>query len=163
MRLLIHDLPAGVVEGMNPADTLTVDANGKAAPCQGCFRCWLKNPGYCFMKDRLQHAGALFGASGEVLIISENLYGGFSQGVKRVLDRSISVSLPFFTYRGGSLHHIRRYRNTVHLTVVLYGDMTQEEKQTAKELVEANRVNGGYETANLIFAADAAEAGRIAV
>ena len=38
-----------------------IDANRKAACCQGCFRCWLASPGQCVMKDDLQTVGAQIG------------------------------------------------------------------------------------------------------
>jgi len=153
VKLLIHDLPDELFSTLSlPEDGMTViAANGKFAPCQGCFACWLKTPGHCFIKDELQHIGALFGKSDEVIIISENWYGGYSAAVKRVLDRSISTSLPFFTYRGGSLHHRRRYKNEWRLKVILYGDFSDAEKETAHAIVEANRSNLGCRSASLFI------------
>lgn len=31
-----------------------IEADGKYAPCQGCFGCWTKHPAASFMKDALQ-------------------------------------------------------------------------------------------------------------
>jgi len=173
MRLIVHDLKEedfgalGVVASENAkgaggsGDTQVIAAAAmKAAPCQGCFGCWLKLPGYCVLKDSLQHMGALFGRADEVVLISEAVYGGFSEPVKRVLDRSISISLPFFTYRGGKMRHMRRYKNKPRLTFVLYGDITESEKAVAQGIVDANKSNGGYEEAKLLFAAGAADVGR---
>lgn len=154
MTLLIHDLLKDQLDSLNipKEDLYIVSADGRFAPCQGCFGCWLKTPGYCYMKDELAHIGAVFGAAGKVIIISRNCYGGYSKGVKNVLDRSISTSLPFFTYRGKMLHHRRRYNNICDLTVGMYGDITELEKETARKLVESNRVNMGYRSAEIFFA-----------
>lgn len=51
--IFIHDLIPNVLSAVLP-DTSgfsVIDANKKAACCQGCFRCWLASPGQCVMKD----------------------------------------------------------------------------------------------------------------
>ena len=154
MKLFIHDLQQEIYDNMfcRDDDVIVIDAEGKYAPCQGCFGCWLKTPGHCFIKDELQHIGTLFGKCQEIIIISRNRYGGYSASVKRVLDRSIAQSLPFFTYRGGLIHHRLRYKNKKNLKVILYGDLLDIEKETASLLVEGNRLNMGCQKAQLIFA-----------
>lgn len=112
--ILIHDLPS--LDGWQlQEDWLAVDARAKAAPCQGCFGCWLKTPGACVLKDSLQRIGAAIAHSRELILVPRCCYGGFSPEVKRAPIRSISQSLPFFTYRGGKLHHILRYRRVLGL------------------------------------------------
>ena len=99
--IFIHDLIPTVLSAVLP-DTSgfsVIDANKKGACCQGCFRCWLASPGQCVMKDDLQTIGVQIGSCEKVIILSRCCYGGFSPGVKKVLDRAISLSLPFFTYR----------------------------------------------------------------
>lgn len=113
--------------------------------------CWLKNTGFCVMDDSLKHAGALIGQSDPLIIINRLCYGGYSPGVKAVLDRAIGVSLPFFTWRGGQTHHIGRYPQRKLLRVLFYGDSTESERQTATELAERNRLNLGYKTAETLF------------
>ena len=103
------------------------------------------------MDDSLKHAGALIGQSDPLIIISRLCYGGYSPGVKAVLDRAIGVSLPFFTWRGGQTHHIGRYPQRKLLRVLFYGDSTESERQTATELAERNRLNLGYKTAETLF------------
>ncbi len=115
------------------------------------FARWLKNTGFCVMDDSLKHAGALIGQSDPLIIISRLCYGGYSPGVKAVLDRAIGVSLPFFTWRGGQTHHIGRYPQRKLLRVLFYGDSTESERQTATELAERNRLNLGYKTAETLF------------
>lgn len=149
--MLIHDLPS--LEGWQlPENLLVVDAKAKAAPCQGCFGCWLKTPGTCVLKDGLQHLGAAIALSRDLILVSRCCYGGFSPEVKRALDRSISDSLPFFTYRGGKLHHILRYHRAPALTICFYGPMTGFERETAERMAQANRENMGASTLRLLFA-----------
>lgn len=103
------------------------------------------------MDDSLKHAGALIGQSDPLIIISRLCYGGYSPGVKAVLDRAIGVSLPFFAWRGGQTHHIGRYPQRKLLRILFYGDCTESERQTATELAERNRLNLGYEKAETLF------------
>ncbi len=156
-RLVIHDLSEKTFNdlGLNLENTEVIVADGRYAPCQGCFGCWLKTPGKCVMKDALQDIGTKLARSNEVLFISQNCYGGFSPSIKNILDRGISTSLPFFTYREGRLHHIPRYgKKRSDLIVCFYGEMTALEKETAQKLVHANEVNGSYKSSTLLVARD---------
>ena len=153
MRTIIHDLPEALAP--TPKDSsegfLSLRANGRCAPCKGCFACWLKQPGFCSIPDAFQHAGALIGQSDPLIIVSRCCYGGYSSPVKAVLDRAIGNSLPFFTWRGGQTHHIGRYPCRKLLRVYFYGECTKFEQETAKEVVARNRLNLGYEKADVVF------------
>lgn len=156
MQAIIHDLEDELFQTLRFSDDLAViHAKGKYAFCQGCFKCWLKNPGYCVMGDSIQHIGATIGASDQLVIISRITYGGYSSPVKKVLDRSIGTSLPFFTYRGWQTHHMKRYRRKQNLRVYLYGSCSALEKETAKKLIEMNRINMGMKESTLQFLNDA--------
>lgn len=152
--IFIHDLIPTVLSAVLPdiSSFFVIDANRKAACCQGRFRCWLASSGQCVMKDDLQTVGAQIGTCKKVIILSRCYYGGFSPGVKKVLDRAISLSLPFFTYRSGRVHHPLRYQNRPTLTVCFYGAVTDFERETAMRLVEANRVNMGFSSVQVYFA-----------
>ncbi len=52
------------------------------------------------MDDSLKHAGAWIGQSDPLIIISRLCYGGYSPGVKAVLDRTIGVSLSLLYLAG---------------------------------------------------------------
>ena len=131
--LLIHDLTPKQLSAVLPDTSgyTIIDANRSAAFCQGCFRCWLASPGRCVMKDSLQTVSA---------------------GVKRLLDRAIACSLPFFTYRGGRVHHPLRYQNRPAFLACFYGAATDFERETATRLANANRVNLGFSSARVCFA-----------
>lgn len=100
----------------------------------------------------MQHLGAAIAHSRELILAPRCCYGGFSPEVKRALDRSISQSLPFFTYRGGRLHHTLRYHRAPDLTVCFYGPMTDFERETGSRMAQANRVNMGCPSLRLLFA-----------
>ena len=154
MRVLIHDLEQGYEGG---GFDLTVEADGKYAPCQGCFGCWTKHPAECFMKDKLQQVCRIFGQADELVIVTKNLYGGYSAAVKNVLDRSIGSSTPFSTYRGGQMHHTLRYGKHGLWKVVVYGDVTEEEKESFRYLAERNAINDGFQRSEVVFIRDLSE------
>lgn len=153
MKVIIHDLREGEALSQEnlDKDSVVIHANNQYAPCCGCFKCWLKNAGFCIMKDSLQHIGALIGQSDPLIIVSQCCYGGYSSPVKAILDRAIGGSLPFFTWRGGQTHHISRYPHRKLLRVYFYGECTKFEEEIAKEVVERNRLNLDYEEADVVF------------
>jgi len=152
MKVIIHDLDEQDFSSLGIAgnDYEVISANDKFASCSGCFGCWFRTPGTCKINDGLKYFGALSGNCDEMIIISQNCYGGYSEAVKRVLDRTVPASLPFFTYRSGKMRHRKRYGvKKKSLNVFLYGDFLEIEKEAAKLIVEANRSNKAFEEANL--------------
>ena len=109
--------------------------------CCGCFSCWLKTPGVCAQRDGLRYMGRTLGQCDELVVVSRCVFGGYSPVVKKVFDRSIAYVQPFFEMRQGMMHHRRRYANSISMSVFFYGDCGEEEKSTAKRLVQANAVN----------------------
>lgn len=162
MNVLIHDL--GEYPLWDLGDRFEViNANVKAAPCQGCFRCWTKNAGHCVYRDAFQHIGAAVGNSENIVIISRLCYGGYSPAVKRLLDRGISDSLPFLTFRRGRTYHIGRYKIKRNLTVYFYGGCSEFERETAEEYVSRHAVNMEANTHKVFFAEDFEDLGMIEV
>jgi multimeric flavodoxin WrbA len=164
LKVLVHDLneqdfsQLGIIEN----DYRVIDANIASAPCVGCYNCWLKTPGTCKINDSLKYSGSLLGNSEETVLISQNYYGGYSEQVKRVLDRSIPGSTPFYTYRSRKVRHIKIYKiDRKRLIVILYGDFLETETKTAKLLVEANRNNMGFKEASLHLINNINEIGQI--
>lgn len=157
MKVVIHDLEQEQLDKLvlPESEYLLVDAKRKGVYCQGCFNCWTKNPGECTYKDYLQKMGRTISCCEELWIISRGVYGTYSPEVKRVLDRSISRSYPFFTFRGGEIHHPLRFKTHPQLRVCLYGEITDYEKETAKELAARNCINLDCRDMQLFFAEDA--------
>ena len=109
------------------------------------------------MKDRLQQVCRNIGQSDELVIVTKNLYGSYSSAVKNVLDRSIGTSTPFSTYRGRQMHHTLRYGRHDLWRVIVYGDITEAEKETFRYTAERNAVNDGYRRSEVIFLNDLSE------
>jgi len=157
MKVIIHDLGMEYEALIEEKSDRAVAADGKYAPCQGCFGCWTKHPAECFMKDKLQQVCRVIGQADELVIVTKNLYGAYSAAVKNVLDRSIGTSTPFSTYRGRQMHHTLRYGKHDLWKVVVYGEVSETEKGTFRYMAERNAVNDGYARSKVIFLKDLAE------
>ena len=165
MNLIIHDLSKEQWEALAfplKEETKIIDNSGKIKKCMGCFGCWLKTPGRCVIPDEYQRMGELAAKTEELTIISKCSFGSYSSFVKNVLDRSISYVLPFFEIREGEMHHRKRYDNQFLMRVIFYGsDITEEEKETAKELVKANAANLHGKVKEVLFVESAEKIGEV--
>lgn len=145
MKLLIHDLDNKDFKKIFPNqldDTMVISDDGNIHHCIGCFGCWIKTPAACVIRDKYGDMGEYLSKCKEVTLVSKCCYGGFSPFVKNVLDRSISYIHPYFVIRNGEMHHRRRYKNHIDMSVWFYGEnITEKEKQTGEKLVKANSIN----------------------
>ena len=109
------------------------------------------------MKDKLKEACRIIGQADELVIITKNLYGGYSANVKNVLDRSIGTSTPFSTYRGRQMHHTLRYGKHDLWKLIVYGEISEAEKESFRLLAERNALNDGYARSEVQFVQDLTE------
>ncbi len=155
MNLIIHDLNQAewnLLDITLGEDTKVIDSTSRIYYCKGCFGCWLKTPGRCVVEDDCQKIGELLSETETLTLISRCTFGGYSSFVKKVLERTISYLLPFLEVVDKKMRHEGRYKNHIHIKSVFYGeDITETEKETARELVYANARNYGAETVELCF------------
>ena len=157
MKVIVHDL-GREYDGLLEANCdRMITADGKYAPCQGCFGCWTKHPAECYIKDKLHQACRVIGQADELVVITRNLYGEYSPAVKNVLDRAIGSSTPFSTYRGGQMHHTLRYGKHDLWRVLVYGEITEAEQETFRLLAARNAVNDGFARSEVRFLSDLSE------
>ena len=154
MKVIVHDLESPYADRMEAKADRVIEADGKYAPCRGCFGCWTRQPAQCVMKDTLQQVCRTIGRADELVIVTRNLYGGYSAAVKNVLDRSIGTSTPFSTYRGRQMHHTLRYGKHDLWKVIVYGEITEAEKDSFRYLAERNAINDGFARSEVLFLAD---------
>ena len=158
MKLIIHDLGPEAQERLSGKGEQVLYADGKYAPCQGCFKCWTKHPASCGIRDRLQETARVIGQAEDLTVITGNCYGGYSPAIKRLLDRSIGTSTPLSTYRGKQMHHTLRYGKHGKLLVKVYGDVSEKERETWRLTAERNAVNEGFAEQQVLFFATKEEA-----
>ena len=151
MRVIIHDLDADHEKFLKTRCDQLIDASGKYASCQGCFGCWTKHPAECFIHDDLQYICRTVGRADELILITENCYGTYSPSVKAIIDRSIGLSTPLSTYRGGQMHHTLRYGEHEMIKVYVYGDILEQERITFEQIAKRNAINYGYRGSQVVF------------
>ena len=151
MKVILHDLDKKYGSILKEKCDYIIEADGKYVHCQGCFHCWTKHPAECSMKDKLQQVCRIMGQADEFIIITKNLYGSYSANIKNVLDRGIGTSTPLSTYRGRQMHHTLRYGKHALWKVLVYGDITEQEKATFTYMAERNAINDGYEKSEVLF------------
>jgi len=140
-RIIIHDLKPEELDIDLGENDVVISKGSPIGQCIGCFGCWIKTPSSCVIKDEYQKLGSMFCHVDEIICVSKCTYGGFSPFVKNVLDRCIGHLLPFFSLRNNEVHHTPRTDNHPRLTVHFYGDISEDERQTAQKLIPANAIN----------------------
>ncbi len=112
------------------------------APCQGCFDCWVKTPGQCIIDDYGRKITEQLIRNELVVHLSPITFGGYSSELKKVIDRSIPIVLPFFRKFEGEIHHEQRYKERPSLIVIGYQDsQNSKQEETFRELVYRNSLN----------------------
>ncbi len=111
-------------------------------PCRGCFACWVKTPGLCFQRDAMDAILPRLARSEALLWITPLAYGGYGYHLKKALDRSIPILLPFFTVLGGEVHHPTRYDWHPRLAVIgVQAEPDPEAERVFRALVGRNAIN----------------------
>ncbi|UQZ32993.1 flavoprotein [Paenibacillus sp. PK3_47] len=146
MRLIVHDLAEQEyntwLKGFSRDTDEVIGEEETIRHCVGCFGCWVRTPGTCVLKDSYTHMGERLAACEEFVLITRNVYGGYSPFVCNVMNRTLPYILPYFITRNGETHHQQRYERQFRFTVHFYGEgMTGAECGTAQALVKANALN----------------------
>lgn len=112
------------------------------AYCQGCFDCWVKTPGVCQTRDGARDVTRALVRSDLLVLLSPVTFGGYSSELKKALDRSIGIVLPFFTRIHGDVHHAARYARYPALLVIgVTDEPSTEEERVFAALVARNAIN----------------------
>jgi multimeric flavodoxin WrbA len=112
------------------------------AYCQGCFECWLKTPGVCRTHDHGPDVARDMINCDAAFFLTPVTFGGYSSELKKALDRSIGLVLPFFTRVAGEVHHQKRYDAYPALVVIgLLSQPCAEEEAVFHALAQRNALN----------------------
>lgn len=110
--------------------------------CQGCFECWTRTPGVCKINDAGRDLAREFVQADTVVLLTPSRFGSYSSESKKLLDRTISMLLPFFRRIDGETHHPPRYESRPRfgvLAVLEHDDF--DEATTVRVLAQRNAVN----------------------
>jgi multimeric flavodoxin WrbA len=154
MRVVIHDMNDGEINKIfnDKTNIHFISDDNTIKNCIGCYGCWIKTPGQCVLPDKYNDMGSILSKAEDLIIISKCYYGGYSPFVKNVLERSIPYMHPYFSIKSKEMHHKNRYDNRFNLEIYFYGEnITDDEKETAKSLINANILNFDCILKNLKF------------
>ena len=123
----------------------------KIANCVGCFGCWTKTPGKCVIRDDAVKVYPKIAASDRILYVSKIQYGGYDTVMKTMLERSIPVQQAFIRLLDGETHHVQRCVAPKAAVIIAYGDISPEEQEVFRTLVERNAKNMSFESYRIVF------------
>jgi multimeric flavodoxin WrbA len=112
------------------------------APCIGCFRCWTHTPGVCITEDAGTAFLKQYIASDLAVFLTPVTFGGYSSVLKKALDRTIPLMLPFFQKVSGEVRHVHRYDNQTRIMAL--GVLPRPDpgtEQIFRTLVSRNAMN----------------------
>jgi multimeric flavodoxin WrbA len=112
------------------------------APCVGCFGCWVKTPGECVIDDAGRDVARRIVQSDLVVYLTPIQFGGYSYELKKAIDRSIPIILPYFRKVQGEVHHKKRYDCYPSIAAIGWGhDPATDEGELFETLVHRNGIN----------------------
>lgn len=151
MKLVLSDKNLDSLSRQHPTIQF-IDLSGlKIANCVGCFGCWTKTPGKCVIRDNAVKVYPEIAASDQILYVSKIKYGGYDTVMKTMLERSIPVQQAFIRLLHGETHHVQR--NVVPKAAVMigYGEVSPEDQEIFRALVERNAKNMSFKSYRIIF------------
>lgn len=151
MNLVLSDRNLDFFKEQHPTIQF-IDLSGlNIANCVGCFGCWTKTPGKCVIRDDAVKVYPQIAASDRILYVSKIKYGGYDTVMKTMLERSIPVQQAFIRLLHGETHHIQRKVVPKKAVIIGYGDISPEEQEIFRLLVERNAKNMSFESYHIIF------------
>lgn len=152
MKVLISDYSLELLGLESTEEEIFFDLNEeKIKNCLGCFRCWVKTPGYCVLRDDACDIYPCVAHSDHIVYVSRLLYGSYDAPIKRLLERSLPTQQAFLRQYKGETHHVQRNVKSKTASFIVYGWQNEEEQRLFQELVRANSKNMLLEEWHIYF------------
>ena len=103
------------------------------------------------MRDDAVKVYPQIAASHRILYVTRIKYGGYDTVMKTMLERSIPVQQAFIRLFDGETHHVQRNVAPKAAVIICYGDISPEEQEIFRALVERNAKNMSFESYRIIF------------
>jgi multimeric flavodoxin WrbA len=117
-------------------------ADLQIAPCLGDFACWTRTPGRCRTRDAAQEITQAIHDASLVVFLTPVVFGGYASTLKKLVDRLIPLTDPYFHEESGMTRHQRRYaRYPAMLFIGLAGQADAEGRSLFAELAGGNAIN----------------------
>lgn len=151
MNLVLSDRNLDVFKAHYPTVRFIDLSKLNIANCVGCFGCWTKTPGKCVIRDDAVKVYPCIAESDQILFISKVKYGSYDTIMKTMLERSIPVQQAFIRLLDGETHHVQRNVVPKKAVIIAYGDISLEEQELFRLLVERNAKNMSFESHRILF------------
>jgi multimeric flavodoxin WrbA len=103
--------------------------------CQGCFECWTHTPGICKIDDAGRSLAEAVAKSDVLVYLTPITFGGYSSELKKALDRSLGILLPFFKRIDGEVHNAQRYAHRLAIGVMATLEHADAEAETTLRML----------------------------
>ncbi len=115
----------------------------KITPCTGCFKCWIKTPGRCVLKDDAEAIAQKYIGADYIILATPLILGYFSALMKNALDRSIPLMHPHLEEVDEEIHHRKRYDRYPGIGVLLQreADTDEEDIDIVSEISRRMSIN----------------------
>ncbi|MCR6544156.1 flavodoxin family protein [Dehalobacterium formicoaceticum] len=111
-------------------------------PCTSCGSCGCQTPGQCVIKDDMSQILRAMASSKVMILLTKVRFGGYSSLLKKAMDRTMPIGLPFYIKEDGHLLHSMRYGRK---HIIAIGMLPQQNhpghEQNFRRLVAANALN----------------------
>jgi multimeric flavodoxin WrbA len=111
--------------------------------CIGCFDCWLKTPGECFVADGSGDICREYIKSDLVLFASPVIMGFTSALLRKAHEKILPLLHPYFELVQGEVHHLARY-DKYPLMALLLGkskDTDEEDIEIISDIYRRDAIN----------------------
>lgn len=126
---------------LTDAETIVL-RDQKIGNCAGDFFCWVRSPGICNTNDDNRLIAAKIVQSDLVVYLTPVTFGGYSSGLKRMVDHQIQNILPFFKNIHGEIHHQKRYKRYPNLLAIGWMEEPNDRTESIfRHLVHRNAIN----------------------
>ncbi len=96
--------------------------------CSGCFSCWLKTPGRCVFQDDMELVLREMLNSDLVIYAAPLSLGFLHRLLKKTIDRTIPLLLPYIGLYKKECHHYLRYPKMPFMGVVVEKEADTDEE-----------------------------------
>ncbi|WP_423901460.1 flavodoxin family protein [Eggerthia catenaformis] len=99
--------------------------------CTGGLEC-LKNEGQCYFYDDMSTLSSWINDSSLIIMITRTIYGGMDVPLKKMFERMIVNSEPYYTIEDGKTCHLNLSASKKRLLIIAYGDTSKEDQALFK-------------------------------
>lgn len=91
-------------------EVISYDLGGmRIHDCVGCYACWTRTPGLCVFNDDMTGVLNDYARADFALFVSPVVMGFVTAALKRVNERLLPLTHPYFQFLGDRFQHILRY------------------------------------------------------